>query len=388
MSRTSKVRTLYNPEKASPFQVNWRIDGKRYSRFFPNEKEQEEFVSQMSPYIEGDKSDILKLDSTTSGDVIAVNKIRGKVSFMEMWRFYEKHHKEREVYTLWQGADTYIRSLRQQNLNESYIIHARRIMERLCEAFGDTLLTEIKRENLELWLDKLPYSPVTKRNYRSTIRAAWTFFERKEWIEKNIAVALKCPKILKEEIGILSVQEAEQLLRANENEDREICGLLALGLFAGMRSSAIPRVEFEEINFKIRGILTPAGKTKKGRRNYIEKLPDNLWAWLERTPKTAFGWNDRKFKKRKECAFRRAELLVSAHDIKKLAKKGIKASLKLPPHNAMRHSFASYHVAWKREFQDTALIMSHKNTGILFDHYRGIATQTDAEKYFNIYPKM
>ena len=25
-------------------------------------------------------------------------------------------------------------------------------------------------------------------------------------------------------------------------------------------------------------ILTPASKTKKGRRNYIENLPDNLWA--------------------------------------------------------------------------------------------------------------
>lgn len=161
---------------------------------------------------------------------------------------------------------------------------------------------------------------------------------------------------------------------------------MALGLFAGMRSSAIPRVEYNEIDFKTRGILTPASKTKKGRRNFIENLPDNLWAWLENTPQTAFGWNERKWKKRREMALRRAGLLVNGRNLRdwKLTDKPFKR--KIPPKNAFRHSFASYHVAWKRDFQDTALIMSHKGTDILFKHYRGNATKEDAEKYFNIYP--
>ncbi len=386
MSRTPKVRKLYNPKRSSPFQVSWRIDAKQYSRFFKTEADQEEFASQMSPYFDNDKIEILKLDTSAIGDIISINRKRGEVSFMEMWKFYEKHHKAREVLTLWQAADVYIRTLKQQDLDKGYINHARNIMEKLCESLGDTLIEEIRRETLEYWLSQLPYSPVTKKNYRSTIRAAWTFFERSDWIEKNVAIALKCPKIVREEIGILSVAEVEQLFRANEKADREICGLLALGLFAGMRSSAIPRVEFDEINFQTRGILTPASKTKKSRRDYIEKLPDNLWAWLEQTPKKAFGWRDRKFKKRKESAFRRAGLLVSATDAKHLAKKGVRVQVKFPPHNAMRHSFASYHVAWKRDFQNTALIMSHRHTNILFDHYRGIATQENAEKYFNIYP--
>ena len=63
---------------------------------------------------------------------------------------------------------------------------------------------------------------------------------------------------------------------------------MTLGLFAGMRTSAIARVAYDEITMR-QGILTPAEKTKKNRRNYIENLPDNLWAWLERTPKSAFG---------------------------------------------------------------------------------------------------
>ena len=81
-------------------------------------------------------------------------------------------------------------------------------------------------------------SGTTKKNYRSTLRAAWGYFERKDYIQKNIAVSLECPKIEEEEIKFLSVPEVEQLLRANEKVDPEICGLMALGLFAGMRSSA------------------------------------------------------------------------------------------------------------------------------------------------------
>lgn len=84
------------------------------------------------------------------------------------------------------------------------------------------------------------------------------------------------------EIGILTVEETERLFRANEKIDPEVCGLMALGLFAGMRTSAIPRVEYEEIRMR-QGILTPAEKTKKNRRNYIENLPDNFW----------LGWNGR-----------------------------------------------------------------------------------------------
>ena len=364
----------------------WIVDKKRYSRFFKTEKEQEEFADTLIPFAGGEMSEILALDFHTQSEIIAVNKKRGDTSFVELWNFYQKHHKTREVLTLLQGADIYVRSLWQQELNKNYVTHARLIMERLCESLGDTLIEDIKRVDLEGWIAELPYAPVTMRNYRATIRAAWTFFERKDWIEKNIALALKIPKVVQGEIGIFTVEEAEQLLRANEKVDPEVCGLIALGLFAGMRTSAISRVNYDEINFEARGITTPAEKTKIQRRNYIENLPDNLWAWLERTPKSAFSWCERKWKKRREIALRRAGLLVNARDVKKAEAKETKAKLKIPPHNAMRHSFVSYHVAWKRNFQDTALIISHTSTDILFQHYRGVATKENAERYFNIFP--
>ena len=325
------------------------------------------------------------MDEEAIGDVAKIEMERGEISFRDIWEFWKRHHKDVTLMSLWMACNNYLKDIK-ESVSDAYYKHVRKILESLCETFSERLVSDITRDELENWLKNLKYCAVTKKNYRSTLRAAWGYFERKDYIQKNIAVSLECPKIAEEEIKFLSVPEVEQLLRANEKVDPEICGLMALGLFAGMRSSAIPRVAYDEINFQAKRILTPASKTKKGRLNYIENLPDNLWAWLERTPKTAFSWNERKWKKRREMALRRPGLLVNGRNLRdwKLTDKPFKK--KIPPKNAFRHSFASYHVAWKRDFQDTALIMSHKGTDILFKHYRGNATKEEAEKYFNIFP--
>lgn len=382
----AKIIKKYYADRKSPFALSWSEGQKRVSRFFETEEERDKFLESHSYLTEECFNALFQLRQETLADILYIESKRQDVSFKELWNFWQKHHKNRVSITVWDACNNYIKDMRTNDkASDEHIRHVIRILEKFCENFGDKLLTNITRKDLEKWLAYLPYSNVTKKNYRSTIRASFTFFENNDYIEKNIAKALPCPTIIREEIKFLSVKEAEHLLRANEKDDPEVCGLLALGLFGGMRSSAIPRVAYEEITFG-QGILTPADKTKKGRRNYIENLPENLWAWLAQTPKTAYGWSERKWKKRKENAFRRAGMLLNATDVKKLNAQGKKATLMIPPKNAIRHSFASYHVAWKRDFQDTALIMSHKGTGILFEHYRGNTTEEEAKKYFNIYP--
>ena len=161
-----------------------------------------------------------------------------------------------------------------------------------------------------------------------------------------------------------------------------------------MRSSAIARIDYAEIDFKQGGILTPAEKTKKKRRQWIEDLPDNLWAWLKRTPPEAFELTHRQMLHRRAQAFKRAGLLVEADNIarenEKRERKGktlLDIKPKCPPKNALRHSFVTYHVALHRNPGKTALIVSHRDQVCLYRHYLGIATRTDAEKYFEIRPR-
>jgi integrase len=56
------------------------------------------------------------------------------------------------------------------------------------------------------------------------------------------------------------------------------------------------------------------------------------------------------------------------------------------PENALRHSFASYHVAHFKDPKGLALEMGHRDSGMLFNHYRALVRPTEAERYWHIVP--
>ena len=56
------------------------------------------------------------------------------------------------------------------------------------------------------------------------------------------------------------------------------------------------------------------------------------------------------------------------------------------PSNALRHSFASYHLAHFNDAAALALQLGHTDAGLVFQHYRQIVKPKDAEKYWNLSP--
>jgi hypothetical protein len=57
------------------------------------------------------------------------------------------------------------------------------------------------------------------------------------------------------------------------------------------------------------------------------------------------------------------------------------------PHNALRHSFCTFHCALYGDAGKTATLLTHRgNVAILYQHYKGNAGRPDAERYFGIMP--
>jgi hypothetical protein len=57
------------------------------------------------------------------------------------------------------------------------------------------------------------------------------------------------------------------------------------------------------------------------------------------------------------------------------------------PHNALRHSFCSYHVALHGDAGKTATLLTHRgNVSILYEHYKGNCKMADGVAYFGILP--
>jgi len=56
------------------------------------------------------------------------------------------------------------------------------------------------------------------------------------------------------------------------------------------------------------------------------------------------------------------------------------------PENALRHSFASYHLAHFKNAASTALELGHHDSRLTFAHYRELVKPREAERYWNIMP--
>ena len=56
------------------------------------------------------------------------------------------------------------------------------------------------------------------------------------------------------------------------------------------------------------------------------------------------------------------------------------------PSNALRHSYASYHLAYHQNAAALALQMGHTSQAMIFSNYREVVTKQDAERYWSITP--
>ena len=62
------------------------------------------------------------------------------------------------------------------------------------------------------------------------------------------------------------------------------------------------------------------------------------------------------------------------------------ASIEVWPNNALRHSFASYHLA---RFKDAAALaheLGHTNATLIYQHYRQVVRPAQAARYWKITP--
>jgi integrase len=244
-------------------------------------------------------------------------------------------------------------------------------LRRLQEAFPKRTLGDLTTEALRTWLSQVksrsgaPIGPYARRHHLETLRILFRTAVRERWLGIDPTEAIEPPVVVLDAVSVLSVEDARKLFDANR--DQPCIGRLALEAFAGLRYTSAARIAKEDIHFKERGITLPALKHKSRRRHYIEGLPDNLWSWLEIAPDACWTMTRRQYLEAKSKAFARAGV---PH-----------------PHNVLRHSFASYHVALHQNAAKTAVLLTHRSPAMLYQHYKGRATARDASRFFSLLAK-
>ena len=141
----------------------------------------------------------------------------------------------------------------------------------------------------------------------------------------------------------------------------ELLPLLAIQAFCGVRSAETLRLRWSDIDIT-RGFVQVAAEYAKGARRRLIEMSENLKEWLR-------PFADRSGK------------LWSGHMqfYRDLEAARAKAGISKWPSNALRHSYASYHLALHQNAAALALQMGHTSQAMIFSNYRELVTKQHAE---------
>jgi len=182
-------------------------------------------------------------------------------------------------------------------------------------------------------------------------------------VEKNPIAKVAKKKAGVAAIGILTVSEVRALL---ENACDEILPGLTLGLFAGIRRAELCRMDWSEIDFEQDLVEITAAKAKTAARRLIPMRPNlKSWLLLHRNASGPIMPSEMVWRNRLE--------------ITKQA-----AGITSWPHNCLRHSFCSYHLAAFKDAGALALEMGHGDTKTIFAHYRALVAPKHGKEFWGI----
>ncbi len=266
------------------------------------------------------------------------------------------------------AVESLIAAKRGAKCKEDYIKHRlTNNLGKLAQHFAGKTISGIGMLDLQSYLTQLPVADSTKNTVRADCVTLWSYAVKAGWAKENEAEKVDVIAEELDEVTILTPAEAAALMKASEGD---VAAFHAIGLFAGLRTAEIERIDWQQINLAKGNIhVKPrtAKRTKKrGRSGRIVPILPNLRAWLEPVAKDSGPICGPNFRRRQTAA-REA------------------AGLNDWPRNVMRHSFVSYRLAATNDAAQTALEAGHREQ-VLFDHYRTPLAESDGEAYFAIMP--
>jgi integrase len=367
--RQRKIRVRKYTDSNRPhlqFVVNYREAGKRKRSFFETEAQAKAFAAFKNAELA--KNGIEHAEFPTSLRVMA-QECKDALSkygktIKEATEFFVRHLAASEKScTVVQLVDEMLKAKEADGASKRYLGDLRSRLNIFAEKFDGQMVATITSAEIDDWLRSLKVSPVTRNHYRRLIVVALNFAVRRGYATDNPAEKTDKAKEPTADIGILTVTQAARLL---ESATPDILPYIAIGLFAGLRRAEIERLDWSEVDFDSGHIEVTAGKSKTASRRLVTMQP-NLREWLMPLRKLKGRVMSEEFRQQ----FDQARLVAGIGEW---------------PDNALRHSFASYHMAHFKNAASTALELGHHDSRVTFGHYRELVKPKEAERYWQIAP--
>lgn len=256
----------------------------------------------------------------------------------------------------------FLEAKKRAGLSDRYVAECKTILKRFQKAFRCNI-GGITTADLQAYIDRLKLGLRSKNNHRQTIITLFSHARRRGYLDRDTkteAEHLEQGKPKPLAISFYQPQEAARIIANSEGLGRLA---VALGGFAGLRSSEIMRLEWKHIGAKY--ITVNADKAKTSDRRLVPILPPlaDVINSMKRKEGLIFS-------------------ISKASDFSRFLLGTIEAAGLDSIDNGLRHSFCTYRLASVQSAAQVALEAGN-SPKILFNNYRELATPEEAEIWFS-----
>jgi integrase len=365
--------------------VSWRVDagkvdgGKRYVRQFQTraeaEQHAEELRAQRAEARETESFErkhravkLTHLSDEQRADALAAFRVLDGTggTLKAAALFWKEHAAPADARTVNDLHKELIEATERANRRPRTVYELRNKLAGFTEQHGRQPAAQITTPDVEQWLNSHTrrMKPRSRAAYRQALHRLFAYAVKRGYRTANPVAAIEKPHADETTPEVLTPEQVRRLLNTAAAKWPAMVPYLAIGFFAGLRSTEIDGLRWQSIDFQRRQILVSAATAKKRRTRYV-KMEPALSAWLADHRETE------------------GPIFYSRRYMRRVEEQG---GVKVP-HNGARHSFGSYHLAAFEDAGRTAAQMGHTDDhAMLFNHYRALVKPSEAREYWKIKP--
>ena len=256
---------------------------------------------------------------------------------------------------------------RRQRTLYDFRYFTRRFLKR-CPGLAKRRVRSITTEECAAYIETAFDTPCQRRKARLMLSGVFSTAVKRGWCDANPVARVEAPRVEEKTVSILSPEEIEQLTATAEDYQGGSCAAaVGMMLFAGIRPHEVERLTWQEVDLPQHAIYIHPRHSKTGgaRRVTIHRPLERI---LQRHRQAAANricppnWRRHWTQLR-----RRAGWDTPAHRWQQ---------------DALRHTFASYHLSRFRSYAELQLEMGHRDATLLRTRYLNLPQVQQGMRYW------
>ena len=243
----------------------------------------------------------------------------------------------------------------------------RRFVKR-CKGLATRRVRSITPQECAGYIEQAFDTPRQRQKARLILSGVFGTAVKRGWCDANPVARVEAPRVVEQQVPILTPQEIEQITTTAESYRGGSCAAaVGMMLYAGIRPHEVTRLSWAQVDLQERAIyiLPRHSKTGGARRVTIHK------------PLLRILREHRQEEGEKICP---ANWLHHWRELRRAA--GWNSPAHRWPQDVLRHTFASYHLSHFRSYAELQLEIGHRDATLLRTRYVDQRPVVNAEAFW------